>query len=136
MTDQEILKELLDARSKSYSPYSKFAVGAIILTKDGRIIKGANLENSAYGCSICAERTAMFQFKLLGYKKEDAEVLACIADTDEPVSPCGSCRQVMAELLAYHTPVYLYNLKGKNKKTTVEKLLPFAFSGEDLKWKK
>ena len=50
MTDQEILKELLDARSKSYSPYSKFAVGAIILTKDGRIIKGANLENSAYGC--------------------------------------------------------------------------------------
>ena len=97
------------------------AVGAIILTKDGRIIKGANLENSAYGCSICAERTAMFQFKLLGYKKEDAEFLACIADTDEPVSPCGSCRQVMAELLAYHTPVYLYNLKGKIKKTTVKR---------------
>ena len=68
-----------------------------------------------------------------GYKKEDFVALALSADTDEPCSPCGACRQVISELLPRTAPIYMSNLKGDEKETTIDELLPFAFSGDDLK---
>lgn len=127
-----IFEKLKEARKLSYSPYSKFGVGALILTKDGEFILGANIENAAYGLCICAERNAMFQAYLKGFRKKDIELLAVYADTDEFVSPCGSCRQVMAELLSLDTKVYLYNSKGEYKLVTVDELIPFSFSGDYL----
>lgn len=133
MEKEKVYELLKEAQTKSYSPYSKFRVGAILVMKDGKIILGANLENAAYGLCICAERTALFQYKLLGYKPEDIEIFGVIGDTDDYISPCGSCRQVMAEFLNKDTKVWLFNSKGDYKEVTVEDLLPFSFSKDDMK---
>lgn len=87
----EILKELL---KNSYSPYSKFRVGAIALTKEGKIFKGVNIENASYGLTVCAERVAIFKAVSEGYK--DLEKIYIYADKN-PCYPCGACLQVMAE---------------------------------------
>lgn len=129
MTDLKTLREeALKSRELSYSPYSKFAVGAVIITKDGRIFRGANIENASYPLSICAERTAIFNAYLAGVRQEEIEVLALIADSPAIVSPCGACRQVMSEMLAPTTPVVLFTLGGKQQETTVAELLPLAFN--------
>lgn len=125
-------EEALKARELSYSPYSNFAVGAVLVTKDGRLFHGANLENASYPLSICAERTAMFAAKLAGVKAEDVEVLALVADSPTIVSPCGSCRQVMAEFLLSETPIVLFTVGGLELVTSVKELLPFAFSKDNL----
>ena len=95
----ELILKAKEAREASYSPYSKFKVGAAILMKDGTYILGCNVENSSYGLSICAERNALFQMVARGYKKTDAVAMCIIGQTDTPISPCGACRQVMEELL-------------------------------------
>ena len=133
MTGLELIKKAEEARKLSYSPYSKFAVGAALLTKDGHVFFGANIENSAYPLCMCAERNAIYNGMMNGYKKDDFAALALIADTDEPCSPCGACRQVISELLPLDTPIYMANLKGEVKEVTVQDLLPFAFSEKDLK---
>lgn len=117
----------MEARKQAYIPYSKFAVGAAILLKDGTIIKGANIENASYGLSNCAERSALFSLYSSGYKKEDIVKMAIVGQTDEPISPCGACRQVMNELIPKDTPIYLANLNGKVKQVTIKDLLPYAF---------
>ena len=122
-----------EARNLSYSPYSHFAVGAALLTRDGRVFLGANIENSSYPLCMCAERNAIYNAMLNGYKKEDFVALALSADTDEPCSPCGACRQVISELFPRTAPIYMSNLKGDEQETTIDELLPFAFSGDDLK---
>ncbi len=132
MNDKQLIQLAKEARELSYSPYSKFKVGAAVLTKDGKIFKGTNIENSSYGLSICAERTAMFNAYINGYKKDDIVAISCIGDTEDAISPCGSCRQVMSELLNKDAKVVLGNLKGKIEIHTVEELLPFAFSSKDL----
>ena len=110
------MKKLLDAatlaRENAYVPYSHFKVGAALLLKDGSIITGCNIENASYGLCNCAERTALFKAYSEGIKKSDIVAMSVCADTDGPVSPCGACRQVMAELLNHNTVVYLTNLKG------------------------
>ena len=128
-----LFDKLKEARKLSYSPYSHFSVGAVVLTKNGEFILGANIENAAYSLCLCAERNAIFQAYLKGYKKQDIELIGVFADSDDFVSPCGSCRQVMAELLSLDTKVYLYNSKGEFKALTVEQLIPFSFSGDFLK---
>lgn len=130
---EELINEAKKAREKAYARYSSFKVGAVIETKDGHIIYGANIENAAYGECVCAERNAIFQAYLKGYRKEDYLQMCVIADTDDITSPCGSCRQVLAELYSEEAPIYCCNLKGKYLKTTIKELLPFSFSGEDLK---
>ncbi len=131
--DLKMLKaEAMKSRESSYSPYSNFAVGAVLITKDGRLFRGANLENASYPLSICAERTAMFAAKLAGVKPEEVEVLALVADSPSIVSPCGACRQVMAELLLPETPVVLFTVGGLELVTSVKELLPYAFSKENL----
>ena len=130
--EKELLGEALMARRLSYSPYSKFAVGAALLCKDGKIFVGANVENASYPLCMCAERNALYNAMMDGYKKEDLVALAIVADTDEPCSPCGACRQVISELFPRHGKIYLSNLKDNVKETSIDELLPFAFSGDDL----
>lgn len=133
MKPEELIKKAEEARKLSYSPYSHFAVGAVLLTKDGKLFLGANIENSSYPLCMCAERNAIYNAMMDGYKKDDFEALALIADTDEPCSPCGACRQVISELLPENAPIYMANLKGDVKETNAKELLPFAFSEKDLK---
>ena len=133
MNKEELVKKAVEARELSYSPYSNFKVGAALLTRSGEVYLGANIENSSYPLCMCAERNAIYNAMLHKVKKEDIIMLALSADTDGPCSPCGACRQVISELLEKGTPIIMSNLKGKTKETTPEELLPFAFSGDDLK---
>ncbi len=133
MKNNELAKVAIEARNLSYSPYSKFKVGAALLCKDGKVFKGANVENSSYPLCMCAERNALYSAMMNGYKKEDFVALAIAAETDEPCSPCGACRQVISELFPRDGAIVLTNLKGDLKETNIDELLPFAFSGDDLK---
>ncbi|MBR8664425.1 cytidine deaminase [Bacillus paralicheniformis] len=130
MTKQELIAEALKAREFAYVPYSKFKVGAALLTEDGKVYKGCNIENAAYSLCNCAERTALFKAYSEGEKS--FKMLAVAADTLGPVSPCGACRQVISELCSPNMPVILTNLNGQIKEMTVQELLPGAFSSEDL----
>jgi cytidine deaminase len=127
-----LITQAIDATKHCHVPYSKFKVGAAILTKDGKMIQGANIENSSYGLSMCAERTALYNTYLQGYRKDDIVAMAVIGPTEGPISPCGACRQVMVELMNNNTPIYLSNLTRVVKETSPMGLLPFAFSVKDL----
>lgn len=123
-------KNILEAKKafdKSYSPYSKFKVGAALELNDGTFIHGANIENSSYGLSNCAERSALFAAYSMGYNKDDFKSLTVIADTKGPISPCGACRQVISELMDNDTKIILTNLTGDEMTLTKKELLPFAF---------
>lgn len=130
MDRESLLIEAKYAREKAYVPYSKFQVGAALLTSDGVVYHGCNIENAAYSMCNCAERTAIF--KAVSEGAREFEAIAVVADTEGPVSPCGACRQVMSELLQPNTKVYLTNLKGKTSEWKVAELLPGAFTPEDL----
>jgi len=133
MKPNELIEKAKEARKLSYSPYSHFAVGAALLCKDGTVYLGANIENSAYPMCMCAERNALYNAKMHGVKKEDMVALALSADTDEPCSPCGACRQVISELFPSDAPIYMSNLNGDVQETNIKELLPFAFSEDALK---
>ena len=133
MDKKELVQKAKEARSLSYSPYSHFAVGAAVLTKDGKVFQGANIENSSYPLCMCAERNALYNAMMHGYSKKDFVMLALSADTDGPCSPCGACRQVISELFPKDAPILMTNLKGALQETTISELLPFAFSEDDLK---
>ncbi len=130
--EEMVLVEARNARGMSYSPYSNFAVGAAVLTDDGKIFQGANIENSSYPLCMCAERNALYSAYCHGYTKDRLVKLAIVADTDEPCSPCGACRQVIQELFPEDAPIVLMNLKGEVRVTNARELLPFAFSKKDL----
>ena len=133
MKPEELIEKAKEARSLSYSPYSHFAVGAALLCKDGSVYVGANIENSSYPLCMCAERNALYNAKMHGVKKEDMVAMALYADTDEPCSPCGACRQVISELFPSNAPIYMSNLKGDVQETNIKELLPYAFSEDALK---
>jgi cytidine deaminase len=118
-----------EARERAYIPYSRFGVGAALLAEDGRLFTGCNVENASFGLTCCAERTAIFKAVSEGCRRFAA--IAVIAEGERPVSPCGACRQVMAEF-APGMRVLLANLKGETLLTSVAELLPGAFSPEDL----
>ncbi|ERI09913.1 cytidine deaminase [Aneurinibacillus aneurinilyticus] len=130
MDNQALLKEAMKARQKAYTPYSQFKVGAALLTKEGKVYHGCNVENAAYSLCNCAERTALFA----AYAQGDLEYkrLAIVADTPGPCSPCGACRQVISELCPPQMEVVMSNLTGDTKIMTVAELLPGAFNQEDL----
>lgn len=130
MNKEMLLEASISAREKAYVPYSKFPVGAALLTKDGEVIQGCNIENASFGLTNCAERTAIF--KAVSEGKKEFVAIAVSGDTEGPVSPCGACRQVLAEFCEPNMPVYLTNLKGNVLETTVAQLLPGAFTTEDL----
>ena len=115
------------AREQAYAPYSNFLVGAALLTRDGRRFSGCHGENASYGLCNCAERTALFSAIAAGCRPGDFAALAVVADTENPVSPCGACRQVMSELCDDAMPVLLANLHGDTQQTSVAALLPGSF---------
>jgi len=130
MHNQELVKLAIDAKDKSYSPYSNFRVGAALLTKDGKVYQGANIENAAYGVTICAERTAAFAAKLDGIEKFSA--IAVTSDSKEYIPPCGSCRQVLLELCGEELEVLITNGAGDVKSFKLKELLPFSFGDKNL----
>jgi cytidine deaminase len=121
------IDEALLARSRAYTPYSNFKVGAAIQLKNGKYIHGANIENASFGLTNCAERSALYSLYSQGYQKEDIVSITVIANDHGPVSPCGACRQVMHELMPKGTKIILANLKGETMETTPDGLLPYAF---------
>src|SRR6266571_3828392 len=133
MNMEQLLERAGVAREKAYAPYSKFKVGAALLTQDGKVFDGCNVENASYGLCNCAERTAFFSAIAHGYKPGDFSALAVIGATDGPIAPCGACRQVILELGGNELPVVLTNLKGDLLETTAAAQLPNAFGGWDLK---
>ena len=126
---QSLIDLANEARRRAYAPYSNYPVGAALRTKTGRISTGVNIENAAYSTTICAERVAVF--KAVSEGEHDFEVIAVV--TDNGGSPCGSCRQVLAEF-SLDTLVLIADGKGKLlKETTVKGLLPEAFGPKNLK---
>ncbi|MEI5905802.1 cytidine deaminase [Bacillus spongiae] len=130
MNVDQLIQEAKLARERAYVPYSKFKVGAALLSNDNVIYHGCNIENAAYSMCNCAERTALFKAYSEGVTS--FQMLAVVADTERPVPPCGACRQVISELCSKDMKVVLSNLNGELKELTVEELLPGAFSSEDL----
>ncbi|MBT2655246.1 cytidine deaminase [Bacillus sp. ISL-18] len=130
MDMQALLDQAIEARKKAYTPYSNFQVGAAVLTKDHHVFQGCNIENASYGLTNCAERTAIF--KAVSEGKNEIDTIIVVANTEGPVSPCGACRQVMAEFCDKDTKIILANLKGEKLETTIDQLLPGYFSSKDL----
>ncbi|MBI5214265.1 MAG: cytidine deaminase [Ignavibacteriae bacterium] len=126
-------KKLIDASAKakknSYSPYSRFRVGAALLTSTGEIILGCNVENSSYGLTNCAERTVLF--KAISDGKRKFKAIALSTDADEFIPPCGACRQVIMEL-AGDIDIIMTNKKGNVQTKKTSELLPMAFKPEML----
>ncbi|MBB6448837.1 cytidine deaminase [Geomicrobium halophilum] len=127
---ERLVENAKEARTSAYVPYSNFQVGACVETVDGTIYGGCNIENASYGLSNCAERTAIFKAVAAG--ETHLKRVAVIADTKDPVSPCGACRQVMMEFMDKDAEVILTNLSGDIKQMTVAQLLPGAFEAGDM----
>lgn len=125
MRDKSLLRLAEDAMEKSYSPYSKFRVGAAIETKNGTVYTGTNIENISFGATICAERTAVF--KAVSEGDTEFEKIAIVSDSVDYVFPCGICRQVLAEFNDGSMKVICSNNKGDYKSFLLEELIPFTF---------
>ncbi len=136
MTDLQLIQAANESRRASYAPYSHFAVGAALLTADGRIFTGCNIENASFGGTVCAERVAIFKAVSEGVTAFSKIAIVGGAEDDphptEPCPPCGFCRQVMAEFCDKDLEILLWNGKDVIKYTLGE-LLPCSFSGEDLR---
>jgi len=128
MNQEQLMTYARDILAKSYSPYSKFPVGAAILMKDGSVITGVNVENVSFGATNCAERTAIFTAITQGYQKGDFVAIAVAGETEDFLPPCNICRQVMVEFFAPSTPVYLTNGAGDIKNFVLKDLAPLAFT--------
>lgn len=129
----EMLKKSFETMKNAYAPYSNFKVGACVKTTDGKIFCGANVENASYGLTNCAERSAIFQVYSQGYRKNDIEMIVIIADSENIISPCGACRQVLVELLNQDTPIILSNKNFQIIETNIKNLMPLSFTSEFLK---
>lgn len=127
----KLLEAAIETRKRAYAPYSNFTVGAALLSEQGNIYSGCNVENASYGLTVCAERTAIFKMVAAGERRIAAVLV--IGDSEEFLAPCGACRQVIAEFAADDTPVYICNRHGRYKKSTVKELIPHYFSLRDEK---
>jgi len=127
MDYQNIIAKAMEAREKAHAPYSHFAVGAALLAQSGRVYTGCNVENASYGLSICAERTAVF--KAVSEGERDFEAIAVV--TENGVTPCGACRQVLLEF-GEDIQVIVADETGAYRVFGLQELLPEAFNSEDL----
>jgi len=128
--DEELIRVASLARQRAHAPYSKYKVGAAIRTKRNRVHSGANVENASYGLTVCAERTAVFAAVNAGDTAFDA--IAIVIDDERLPTPCGACRQVLAEF-SPGMRVILATVGGKRKVTTLGELLPDPFLPENLR---
>ncbi|PKL25632.1 MAG: cytidine deaminase [Spirochaetae bacterium HGW-Spirochaetae-3] len=119
----ELFKMATEAATRSYSPYSKFRVGAALLCEDGTVVCAANVENRSYGLAICAERSAMVSAIAQGKKEFRALAISC-PDAAYPVSPCGACRQFISEFVGAEFPIRFGGSGGGFVDTTMGELLP------------
>jgi len=127
--DEELVRVASLARQRAHAPYSKYKVGAAIRTKRNKVHSGANVENASYGLTVCAERTAAFAAVNSGDTAFDA--VAIVIDDERLPTPCGACRQVLAEF-SPDMRVILATAGGKRKVTTLRELLPDPFLPENL----
>jgi cytidine deaminase len=130
ITDEELVERAKQARHAAHAPYSNFEVGAAILASDGRVFTGCNIENSAYGLTMCAERVAIF--KAVSEGSHEFLKVAVVADHENLTPPCGCCRQMIWEFAADETEVILANLSGDVQKFEIKELLPEAFDARFL----
>lgn len=130
MNIEQLISQANEAKTTSYSPYSNFRVGAALLTKEGRVYKGANVENASYGLTICAERTSAFIAKLANEMNFSA--IAIVSDSEDFIPPCGACRQVLLELCGQDIDVIVTNGKNDKKIFKLRELIPFSFGDEQL----
>lgn len=130
MDYQKLIEAALSARENAYVPYSNFKVGAALITEDGRIFTGCNIENASYGAANCAERTAIFKAISEGYTTINA--LAVVGDVKNYTYPCGICRQVIAEFSNKDTVVIIAKNKEEYIVKSIKDILPGAFTKDDL----
>ena len=128
-----MIEKLIELQKNSYSPYSNYAVSAIAVMKDGKEFVGVNVENAAYGATICAERSAILSAISNGYKKYDFKELYVMVSSGEIGMPCFQCRQVISELFEKNTIIHCCSTKGEIKDYTVSEICPYPFGEEDLK---
>ena len=126
MATTNLIDLVVETTKNAYVPYSHFPVGAVLVAKNGQVFTGVNIENASFGLTNCAERTAIFKAVSEGFL--DFEELIVYGETEKPISPCGACRQVMAEFFSEDLKV---TLVAKDKSTvvmTVKELLPYSFT--------
>ena len=134
MTPEKLLELAHEARERAYAPYSHYAVGAALLTKDGRVYQGCNIENASFSATNCAERTAFFKAVYDGCY--DFAAIAVVGGPagkpvqaqDEPSGPCGVCRQVMQEFCAPDFMIYMGRGDDSYEAVPLEQLLPYGFN--------
>lgn len=126
---KQLIKETIENKKNSYSPYSNFRVSALVITDTGKIYKGVNIENASYSATICAERVAMSKAISEGEKK--IKTLILTADAKD-TSPCGVCRQFMAEFMDKDSQIIMANSIDDYKIYTMEEILPLSFNKDKL----
>ncbi|MCR6544032.1 cytidine deaminase [Dehalobacterium formicoaceticum] len=129
MDELKLLSLAEEGKEKAYAPYSGFQVGAALLTKEGRVFIGCNVENASYGLSNCAERTAVFSAVAAGCR--DFDTLAIVSDSETFTYPCGACRQVLVEFNP-DLKIIMRNQAGELKVEKAWDLLPHYFSGQNM----
>lgn len=132
MDYQKLFKEAKGNSKLSYSPYSKYAVGAALLTKKGKYYAGANIENASYPLSMCAERTAIYNALLYKEDPKNFVALAIYVNDDKFPYPCGACRQVIEEFCPKDMLIVVFNKDGKHEEYLKKDLFPHAFVKENL----
>lgn len=126
MAPRKLVDVANQALNDTYTPYSHFPVGAALLGENGEIFKGVNIENVSFGLTNCAERTAIFTAIAAGQRHFHGLVIS--GRTDEPIAPCGACRQVMVEFFDPEMPIWLINEQGKEIETNIAELMPGSFN--------
>ncbi len=124
-----LIKSAIYVRENAYSPFSGFRVGSAVLTKEGKIYTGCNIESASYGLTVCAERVAIW--KAISEGEKDFLAIAVVADTEELTPPCGACRQIIWEFCG-DVSIILANPQGKTKFFKMSELLPNPFGSKFL----
>ncbi|PID63334.1 MAG: cytidine deaminase [Ignavibacteriae bacterium] len=130
MNYADLLQLAVKAKKNAYAPYSNFRVGAILVTENGNLYSGVNVENSSYGLTNCAERTAVFKAVSEGETKFKTIMLS--SDAEDFITPCGACRQVLMEICGKDLEVVLSNANNEIRILNLEELLPLSFNKDYL----
>lgn len=130
MDYKSLAEKAVEAKTKALPTYSNFHVGSALLTKENKVYTGCNIESSSYSLTICAERTAIF--KAISEGEREFKAIAVAGDTEDHISPCGACRQVISDLCG-EIDVILVNGKNDYKVFKTSELIPLAFGSKDLK---
>ena len=130
MNYSELIQIARKVKKNSYSPYSKFRVGAVLVTNEGNLYSGVNVENSSYGLTNCAERTAVFSAVSDG--ERNFKTIVLVSDAEDFIPPCGACRQVLMEVCGKDLEVVMSNSDNEIRILKLEDLLPLSFNKEFL----